>query len=84
MSDVQAKLDWVREHHAKVLPDEADGARELYRTGPLVGTPDQVVEKLQKLDVVGLAYAICYFVDAAYDTSSIELFEREVMPALRS
>ncbi len=30
-----------------------------------------------------MTYAICYFIDAAYDRSSIELFEREVAPALR-
>jgi hypothetical protein len=28
-------------------------------------------------------YAICYFPEAAYDRSGIELFEREVIPALR-
>jgi hypothetical protein len=30
----------------------------------------------------GLGYAIHYFPEAAYDRSGIELFEREVMPAL--
>jgi hypothetical protein len=29
-----------------------------------------------------MTYAICFFADAAYDRSSIELFEREVVPAL--
>jgi len=41
-----------------------------------------VVERLRALGDLGMAYAICYFVDAAYDRSSIELFEREVIPAL--
>ena len=30
----------------------------------------------------GLGYAIHYFPEAAYDRSGIELFEREVIPAL--
>jgi hypothetical protein len=30
-----------------------------------------------------MTYAICYFPEAAYDRSGIELFEREVAPALR-
>ncbi|MFD6218531.1 LLM class F420-dependent oxidoreductase, partial [Nocardia salmonicida] len=31
---------------------------------------------------LGLAYTIVNFPEAAYDTSGIELFEREVIPAL--
>ena len=60
-------------------------ARQLtgYRGLPAVGTPEQVVEKLTALRHAGLAYAIFYFPEAAYDTSGIELFEREVLPALR-
>ncbi len=60
-------------------------ARQLtgYRGLPAVGTPEQVVEKLTALRRAGLAYAIFYFPEAAYDTSGMELFEREVLPALR-
>jgi hypothetical protein len=39
---------------------------------------------LTSLQGDGLAYAITYFSDMAYDTSGIELFEREVIPALAS
>jgi len=81
-ADVEDKLDWIRAHYAKVVPDRADAAREQYATGPAVGTPEQVVETLRGLGDLGLAYAICYFVDAAHDPSSVELFEREVIPAL--
>ena len=31
---------------------------------------------------LGCEYVICYFPEAAYDRSGIELFEREVIPAL--
>lgn len=46
------------------------------------GTPEQIVERLQRLQALGCEYAILYFPEAAYDRSGIELFEREVIPAL--
>ena len=46
------------------------------------GTPEQVVEKLKRMRELGCEYAILYFPEAAYDRSGIELFEREVIPAL--
>jgi alkanesulfonate monooxygenase SsuD/methylene tetrahydromethanopterin reductase-like flavin-dependent oxidoreductase (luciferase family) len=46
------------------------------------GTPEQVVEKLQRMRELGCEYAILYFPEAAYDRSGIEMFEREVIPAL--
>jgi F420-dependent oxidoreductase-like protein len=55
-----------------------------YRTsGALaVGTPEQVVERLHGMAERGLAYTIVYFPEAAYDRSGMELFERDVAPAL--
>jgi F420-dependent oxidoreductase-like protein len=46
------------------------------------GTSEQVVKKLQRMRELGCEYAILYFPEAAYDRSGIELFEREVIPAL--
>ena len=46
------------------------------------GTTEQVIERLQHLRGLGCEYVICYFPEAAYDRSGIELFEREVIPAL--
>jgi F420-dependent oxidoreductase-like protein len=46
------------------------------------GTPEQVVEKLQRMRDLGCQYAILYFPEAAYDRSGIELFEQKVIPAL--
>jgi F420-dependent oxidoreductase-like protein len=46
------------------------------------GTPEQVVDKLKRMRELGCEYAILYFPEAAYDRSGIELFEREVIPAL--
>lgn len=47
-----------------------------------VGTPSQVVDKLLDMRSRGLGYAIHYFPEAAYDRSGLELYEREVIPAL--
>jgi len=46
------------------------------------GTTEQAIEKLQRLRDLGCEYAIMYFPEAAYDRTGIELFEREVIPAL--
>src|SRR4051812_35169293 len=83
-AEVQQRLDWIKDHYAAVLPeDRAAQVLEDYRSGPAVGTPEQIVETLRGLQDVGMTYTICYFADAAYDRSGIELFEREVAPALR-
>jgi F420-dependent oxidoreductase-like protein len=50
--------------------------------GSASGTPDQVIEKLQRMRDLGCEYAILYFPEAAYDRSGIEMFERQVIPAL--
>jgi alkanesulfonate monooxygenase SsuD/methylene tetrahydromethanopterin reductase-like flavin-dependent oxidoreductase (luciferase family) len=49
---------------------------------PLVGTPEQIVEKLNEMQRLGMTYAITYFPEAAYDRSGIDLFTRHVMPAV--
>ncbi len=54
-----------------------------FRGKPAVGTPEQIVEKFTELRRAGLDYAIFYFPEAAYDSSGIEMFEREVLPQLR-
>jgi len=84
-SEVADRLDAIE---ARVLPylgpDETARFMSEYRSGTAlgVGTPEQVVEKLRHMESLGLGYAIHYFPEAAYDRSGIELFEREVVPAL--
>ena len=41
------------------------------------------MENFTELRRRGLAYAICYFPDIAYDTSGLDLFEKRVVPALQ-
>ena len=82
-AEVQQRLDWIRDHYAKVLPaEQVESTVQQFRSGPAVGTPEQVAETLRGLQDQGMTYAICYFAEAAHDRSGIELFEREVAPAL--
>jgi F420-dependent oxidoreductase-like protein len=79
--EVKDKLAWVRSHYEPVLSAaEADKYAQQLSEGPLVGTPDQICERLREVEKLGMTYAITYFVDAAYDASSIEMFERDVLP----
>ncbi|XBH20610.1 LLM class F420-dependent oxidoreductase [Jonesiaceae bacterium BS-20] len=76
--DVADKLDWIEAHYAKTVPAKAASQRAEYGSGPLVGTPEQISERLTELEAAGMTYAISYFIDAAYDRSSIELYEKQV------
>jgi F420-dependent oxidoreductase-like protein len=81
--DVQDKLAWIRAHYEPLVPADAlERYSTLFSSGPLVGTPEQIVDKLVEAREMGLSYAIGYFVDAAYDPSSFELFMTDVIPAL--
>ena len=80
---VDDRIAWAEEHLSNTVPAKAAEEAENLRKGPLVGTPEQIVEKLTSLQDLGLGYAITYFLEAAYDRSGIELFESQVIPALR-
>jgi alkanesulfonate monooxygenase SsuD/methylene tetrahydromethanopterin reductase-like flavin-dependent oxidoreductase (luciferase family) len=84
-AEVDDRLRALEERVRPYLGEER-AARFLaeYRTGDAlaVGTPEQVVERLRGMADRGLGYTIVYFPEAAYDRSGIELFEREVVPAL--
>jgi F420-dependent oxidoreductase-like protein len=81
--DVADKLAWIRSHYEQYASAaKADSTARSFATGPLVGTPDQIIERLTGLQAVGMTYAIGYFVDAAYDRGSLDLFASKVIPAL--
>jgi F420-dependent oxidoreductase-like protein len=81
--EVEDRLASIRARYEPLVsPAKVEDTVEQYRTGPLVGTPEQIVETLTRLQELGMTYAITYFGEAAYDRSGIELFEREVVPAL--
>ena len=58
---------------------EIDGIR----ASGFAGTPAQIVERLEAYAAAGLGYAICYFAEAAYDTTGLDVFERAVIPHFR-
>ncbi|MFC9439360.1 LLM class F420-dependent oxidoreductase [Nocardia sp. NPDC057030] len=77
LSEIQAKLAAViGENEAKTYVDN------MFRPSLAVGTPEQIIERLTPVRDLGLGYAIFNFPESAYDTSGIELFEKEVAPAL--
>lgn len=83
-SDVKDRLARVRSRIGGLTGDAAADAMLKSMSTPQSGsgTPEQLVEALQKLRDLGCEYVICYCPEAAYDRSGIELFEREVIPAL--
>ncbi|WP_071286716.1 LLM class F420-dependent oxidoreductase [Mycolicibacterium llatzerense] len=83
-ADVAARIARIRERQVAVAHEAAVDAMVKNLTSPdsACGTTEQVVSKLQKIKDLGCEYAILYFPEAAYDRSSIEAFEREVIPAL--
>jgi len=82
--EVDDRLARVRSRVAGRAGDEAADAMLGAMGAPNAGTgtPDQIVEGLRRLQGLGCEYVICYFPEAAYDRSGIELFEREIIPAL--
>ncbi|HEX8030752.1 MAG TPA: LLM class F420-dependent oxidoreductase, partial [Vicinamibacterales bacterium] len=83
-ADVAARIARIRERQVAVAHEAAVDAMVKNLTSPdsACGTTEQVISKLQKIKDLGCEYAILYFPEAAYDRSSIEAFEREVIPAL--
>ena len=51
---------------------------DMFLSGALAGTPEQVVERLSTVRDLGMSYFIGYFPELAYDTSGVELFERAI------
>ena len=81
--EVKDKLAWVRGVYERHVPREAaDRSIRILETGPLVGTPERIVERLRDLERLGMTYAINYFPGAAHDRSGVELFAAEVIPEL--
>lgn len=83
-ADVEDRLAWVKDHYTRTVnADQGEKIAAELRESAGCGTPEQIVEKLTALRDQGMSYAICYFPEAAYDTSGQELFEQQVIPALR-
>ena len=83
-ADVADRIERIRARQtAKANPQAVDAMLSTISSPDSAsGTPEQIVDKLQRMKALGCDYAILYFPEAAYDRSGIELFEREVIPAL--
>ena len=82
-AEVAERLAWLENHYRPYLsPEHLAAQAETYRAGPLVGTPEKIIESLTRLKGLGLEYAITYFAEAAYDDGGIRLFAEQVVPAL--
>ena len=81
--EVADRLAFIHDRMARhVGAEEADRQLGAYQGLPAVGTPEQIIENLAGLRAQGMEYGIFYFPEIATDTSGLELFEREVIPAL--
>ncbi len=88
-ADVRRKVESYEERLARYIGAEKAAAvvEQYHGTGSkegLAGTPEQIVEVLRERNELGLGYSIHYFPDSAYDRSGVELFEKQVIPALAS
>lgn len=86
-AEVNRKVDDYEARLSTYLGDKkAAEIASQYRGLPskegLAGTPDEIVDVLRERQALGLGYSIHYFPESAYDRSGVELFEREVVPAL--
>jgi len=82
-ADVEDKLARIRDRYVPFVTEAgADAMIAETRKGPACGTAEQVAEKMRAAGDMGCAYAILNFPDAAYDRSGIDLFARDVVPAL--
>jgi F420-dependent oxidoreductase-like protein len=83
-ADVSDRVERIRTRMIAKANPEAVEAMLSAVTSPdsASGTPERIIEKLSRMRDLGCEYAILYFPEAAYDRSGVELFEREVIPAL--
>jgi alkanesulfonate monooxygenase SsuD/methylene tetrahydromethanopterin reductase-like flavin-dependent oxidoreductase (luciferase family) len=83
-ADVADRIARIRDKQISKANEQAvDAMLNMVRSPDSAsGTTEQVIEKLTRMRDLGCEYAILYFPEAAYDRTGIELFEREVIPAL--
>lgn len=81
-ADVKDRRQRIRARMSRYVPEAAADAMLSGGSEGATGTTEQVIERIAQVRDLGCEYAICFFPEAAYDRSGIELFEREVIPAL--
>ncbi len=83
-AEVSERLQRVRSRMVELAGEGAADAMVAAMNTPQAGagTPEQLIEAIGRLRNLGCQYLICYFPEAAYDRSGIDLFEREVIAAI--
>jgi F420-dependent oxidoreductase-like protein len=82
--EVQDRIAWMKDHMlgcgvpGEIVEDRVSG----FANGPLVGTPELVIERLTQASELGMSYAILNFAEVAYDRTALTLFTEQVIPAL--
>ena len=83
-ADVERRLEALGERLARYVdPAAAQATLSAFRGMPAVGTVEQVIDNLSALAEAGMSYGIFYFPDIAHDRAQLDLFENEIIPALR-
>jgi F420-dependent oxidoreductase-like protein len=83
--EVQDRLAWLRSHlEPHISAENLERRFKNFADGPMVGTPEQIAERLAQMGRLGMPYAILNFAEVAYDRSGLDLFVREVAPQLAS
>lgn len=78
-AEAMERLDEVAARIEPLVDDRVRLERFLAQARRLSGPPDKIMEAVEPYRKEGLSYLIARFPDAAYDTSGIELFGREVI-----
>ncbi len=82
-TEARERLDVVLARLLPVLGEKRTASVEQeYLSSDAFGSVEQVAERLRARADLGLGYAIHYFPEHAYDQSGIDLFERQVIPAV--
>jgi F420-dependent oxidoreductase-like protein len=81
--EVQDRLAWRRDQLSKYVPaEQVEAQMEILSSGPLVGTPEKIADKLAEIGKLGMSYAIFNLAEVAYDRSGLTLLTEKVLPGL--
>lgn len=78
-AEAMERLEEVAARVRPLVDDDGRVERFVSQARELSGPPDKIMERVEPYRKEGLDYLIARFPDAAYDTSGIELFGREVV-----
>lgn len=81
-TEAMQRLDELEDRLAGMVRDSATLERFFKGTRSRSGPPEKIIEEIRPYAEEGMDYLIVQFPDAAYDSSGIELFGKEVIGSL--